>query len=155
MTAPTTQVPLPLHLQHKPVFAVPFFDHDPGHEGDTDCQHLSVGWSQWDNKEVSAKAIRHSGQKWSRQAEELPPARLADLLSLVMMTVLAGDEDTITVPANFFENQPQPMTIRRHGGSDAERELYRRALTDNEVFGRRLDRLTDLLIERRQRLAAP
>ncbi len=155
MAAPTTQVPLPLHLQHKPVFAVPFFDHDPGREGDTDCQHLSVGWSQWDNKELSAKAIRHSGQKWSRQAEELPPPRLADLLSLVMMTVLAGDGDVIGVPPDFFENQPQPMTIHRHGRSETERELYRRALTDNEVLHRRLDRLTDLLVEWRQRRAAP
>jgi len=154
MPSPTTQVPLPLHLLHKPVFAVPFFDHDPGREGDTDCQHLSVGWSQWDNKEVSAKAIRHSGQKWSRQAEELPPSRLADLLSLVMMTVLAEDEDLISVPPNFFENQPETMTIERHGSSETERELYRRALTHNEVFQRRLGKLTDLLVEWRQRQAA-
>ncbi len=150
MAFPTSQLPLPLHLQHKPVFSVPFFDHDPGREGDTDCQHLSVGWSQWDNKEVSAKAIRHTGQKWSRQAEELPLPRLADLLSLVMLAVLNGDGDTIVVPAGFFEDQPQDLTLSRHGGSETERNIYRRALLEDKVFQRRLDKLTDLLVQRQQ-----
>jgi len=74
MSTPRHQLPLPDHLQHKPVFGVPFFDHDPGREGETDCQHLSIGWSQWDDKEISAKVFRHGEQKWSRQSEEIPLA---------------------------------------------------------------------------------
>jgi hypothetical protein len=113
MPAPQHQLPLPEYLQHKPVFGVPFFDHDPGREGDTDCQHISVGWAQWDDKEISAKVFRHGEQKWSRQSEELPLARLVDLTSLVVLAVNNGDGNFLTIPPNFFENQPDTLAIKR------------------------------------------
>jgi len=150
MPMPQHQLPLPKHLQHKPVFGMPFFDHDPGREGDTDCQHLAVGWSQWDDKEISAKVFRHGEHKWSRQSEELPLARLIDLASLVVLAVNNRDENAIIIPANFFENQPYELVISREEGSDNERQFYRQSLVDNELLQRRLDRLTDILITRRQ-----
>lgn len=149
MPTPQHQLPLPDHLQHTPVFGVPFFNHDPGREGDTDCQFLSVGWSQWDDKEISAKVFRHGEQKWSRQSEEIPLARLIDLASLIVLAVNNRDGNSLLIPADFFENQPTDIVIRRHGGTDTEREFYRRSLVDNELLQRRLDRLTDVLIARR------
>lgn len=144
------QLPLPEYLQHKPIFGLPFFNHDPGSEGDTDCQHLSVGWSQWNDKEISAKVFRHAGQKWSRQSEELPLARLVDLTSFVVLVVNNADSESLIIPAGFFEQQPKELIIRNRLGSDAERKFYRQSLVDNELLERRLDRLTDLLLARRQ-----
>jgi hypothetical protein len=155
MPTPQHQLPLPDHLQHTPVFGVPFFDHDPGREGDTDCQFLSVGWSQWDDKEISAKVFRHGEQKWSRQSEEIPLARLIDLASLIVLAVNNRDGNSLLIPADFFENQPTDIVIRRHGGTDTEREFYRRSLVDNELLQRRLDRLTDVLIARRAARGLP
>jgi hypothetical protein len=150
------QLPLPAHLQHRPVFGVPFFDHDPGREGgDTDCQHLSIGWSQWDDKEISAKVFRHVGHKWSRQSEELPLARLVDLTSFIVLAINNRDGDSLVIPANFFENQPNELVIQRHSGSDSEREFYRQSLVENELLERRLDKLTDVLIARRRDRGAP
>jgi hypothetical protein len=152
---PASQLPLPSHLQHRPVFGLPFFAHDPGHGGDTDCQHLSIGWSQWNDKEVSAKVLRHVGQKWSRQAEELPLARLVDLTSFVVLAINNRDGNSLVVPAEFFEKQPNEVVIQRHGGSDREREFYRQSLVENEVLQRRLDKLTDVLIARRHARGTP
>ena len=155
MATPQHQLPLPAHLQHKPVFGVPFFDHDPGRESETDCQHLSIGWAQWDDKEISAKVFRHGEQKWSRQSEELPLARLVDLTSLIVLAINNADSDSLIVPPGFFENQPNQLVIQRHAGSDAEREFYRLSLLENRLLQRRLDKLTDVLIARRQASVAP
>ncbi len=64
--------PLPQHLDHKPVYAISYESFDGIHAGGTDAMYLSVGISQWDANEVSAKVMRYSGNQWSRQAEELP-----------------------------------------------------------------------------------
>lgn len=155
MPTPQHQLPLPDHLQHKPVFGVPFFDHDPGREGETDVQHFSIGWSQWDDKEISAKIFRHGDRKWSRQSEEIPLARLVDLTSLVVLAVNNRDGNSLLIPSGFFENQPTDLMIRRRGGSNTEREFYRRSLVDNELLQRRLDKLTDILIARREARNSP
>jgi hypothetical protein len=149
------QLPLPLHLQHKPVFAVPFFNHDPGHEEETDCQYLSIGWSQWSDAEISAKVFRHGDSRWSPQSEEIPLARLVDLTSLVVLAIDNRNENSIVIPANFFENQPSELVIQRTDSSDNERESYQQSLVDNELLQRRLDKLTDVLIARRQASGTP
>lgn len=150
MSMPQHQLPLPGHLQHKPVFGIPFFGHDPGREGETDCQYLSIGWSQWDDKEVSAKVFRHGEQKWSRQSEEIPLARLVDLTSFLVLAANNTNSSSLVIPANFFESQPTELVIRRHGGSDTEREFYRQSVVDNELLQRRLDKLADVLLARQE-----
>jgi hypothetical protein len=130
-------------------------DCDPGREGETDCQHLSIRWPQWDDKKISAKVFRHGEQKWSRQSEELPLARLADLTSLIVLAVNNGHGNSLVIPADFFKNQPNELVVRRHGGRDSEREFYRQSLVDNELLQRRLDKLTDILIARRLARPAP
>ena len=47
---------------------------------------LSLGLAQWNdrgNVDISAKVWRHTGEKWSRQSEELPIHRVLDLAILV------------------------------------------------------------------------
>ena len=69
---PSSSFDLPKHLQHKPVFAMPYeWLEGPGQ---SDTEFISVGFAQWDNEtsDLSVKLMRHTGKRWSRQAEELP-----------------------------------------------------------------------------------
>ncbi len=152
MPPPTAQLPLPLHLAHQPVFALPFHGHDPGREGNTDCQYLSVGWAQWDDKELSAKVFRHAAQRWSRQSEELPLPRLVDLVTLLVMIVRHGAAGSITIPPGTFEQQPDATILGRVGSGGAE-DFFVRSL-ESDLLRRRLDRLTDELVARRADHAA-
>jgi len=52
----------------------------------TDAKGLSLGLAQWNDRgslDISAKIWRHTGEKWSRQSEELPLHRVLDLAILV------------------------------------------------------------------------
>src|SRR3990172_4625209 len=82
---------LPQHLDHKPVYALPYQHFDGIYADDTDTKFISVGLSQWNADEVSVKAMRYTGEKWSRLAEELPLHRLIDMtifLAKVLLNVL-------------------------------------------------------------------
>jgi len=63
---------LPQHLQHKPVYALPYQSFDGPFIDSTDMRYISVGIAQYDSEDVSVKTMRHVGGKWTRQAEELP-----------------------------------------------------------------------------------
>lgn len=52
----------------------------------SDAKGLSLGLAQWNDRgklEASAKVWRYTGEKWSRQSEELPLHRVLDLALLV------------------------------------------------------------------------
>lgn len=97
--------PLPVNLAHKPVFAVEGYDAIDGpYAGNTDAQHLSIGLAQWNTAEISVKVWRHTGDKWSRQSEELPPHRAVDLTLLYCLTGLAranGNRAITAAHGNF------------------------------------------------------
>lgn len=67
---------IPTHLKHKPIIQVENYDRIDGpYADDTDAMGLSVGIAQWNGPgwtELSAKVWRNTGEKWSRQSEELP-----------------------------------------------------------------------------------
>ncbi|MCX5896128.1 MAG: DUF6530 family protein, partial [Proteobacteria bacterium] len=67
---------LPLHLDHKPVYALPYEHFD--YVEDTDARFISIGLAQYDPDDVSIKVFRHTGEKWTRQSEELPLHRVID-----------------------------------------------------------------------------
>jgi len=81
---------VPTHLDHKPIYVITDYNNidGPYPANTTDAQHLSLGVSQWSANELSVKVLRHSGNRWSRQSEELPPHRAIDLVSL--LTVAYG-----------------------------------------------------------------
>ena len=142
------QMSFPEQIAHKPVFALPYNAHDPRQPGDSDVQWLSVGWSQWDDDEPSAKVVRFSGERWSRQSEELPLARLIDLVTVVAH-VYAGNGDQIEFPEGFFEAQSEPITMRRKSKKAQDRliaELHR-----DEALHRRLAKLADVICDLRTR----
>jgi hypothetical protein len=76
---------LPLHLQHEPRFALPYFEIDGPYAGKTDAHFLTVGIAQWDRKSISAKVMRYSdhAERWIRSSEELPVHRVLDLAKVI------------------------------------------------------------------------
>ncbi|CAI6087372.1 DUF6530 family protein [Cohnella sp. JJ-181] len=78
---------IPTTLKHKPVIVSENYENVDGrYAGKTDAKGLSLGLAQWNDRgkvEVSAKVWRYTGEKWSRQSEELPLHRVLDLAILV------------------------------------------------------------------------
>ncbi|MQU22337.1 hypothetical protein CJF40_19380 [Pseudomonas lundensis] len=82
---------IPTYLKHKPVLEVANYDQlDGPYRTKTDAKGLSVGLAQWNEPgctEISAKVWRNTGEKWSRQSEELPLHRVIDLATLVCAAI--------------------------------------------------------------------
>jgi len=80
---------VPEHLSHKPIIAVNDYDKiDAIYANDTDVRALSIGQAQYDEDELSVKIWRHTGNKWSRQSEEMPLHRALDLSILTIGAIL-------------------------------------------------------------------
>lgn len=78
---------IPTTLKHKPVIVVEDYEKvDARNAYESDAKGLSLGLAQWNDRgrvEVSAKVWRYTGEKWSRQSEELPMNRVLDLAILL------------------------------------------------------------------------
>ena len=74
---------IPTHLSHKPIVKLEEYSQLDGRfKNKTDAEGLSIGLAQWNsqgNTDLSAKVWRYTGEKWSRQSEELPLHRVLDL----------------------------------------------------------------------------
>ena len=74
---------IPTTLKHKPVLVAEDYGRIDGRTAyGSDAQGLSLGLAQWNDRgkvDISAKVWRHTGEKWSRQSEELPLHRVLDL----------------------------------------------------------------------------
>lgn len=83
---------IPTGLKHKPVIVSEDYDMIDGrYTGNTDARGLSLGLAQWNDRgkvEISAKIWRYTGEKWSRQSEEMPLHRVLDLAILICKTKL-------------------------------------------------------------------
>ena len=81
---------IPTTLKHNPVIVSEDYDKIDGrHAGASDAKGLSVGLAQWNDRgkvDVSAKIWRYTGEKWSRQSEEMPLHRVLDLALLICRT---------------------------------------------------------------------
>lgn len=96
---------IPNHLSHKPVIKLENYANIDGEYArtetqDTDTEGLSIGLAMWGTKDkpaLSAKVWRHTGDKWSRQSEELPIHRVIDLASLICAAKLFSQIDSLPV----------------------------------------------------------
>ena len=80
---------VPEHLGHKPIIGVDNYDRIDGkYANNTDAKALSIGKSQWNTEDISAKVWRHTGEKWTRQSEELPIHRVLDLAILILSSYI-------------------------------------------------------------------
>ena len=92
----------PRNLSHKPAWVVDFYNKkDAYHAPNSDAKALSLGIAQWNDKkqdehEPSLKVWRYTGEKWSRQSEELPLHRVLDLAILLCSAMIDSENEGIT-----------------------------------------------------------
>ena len=141
-------LPYPDNAKHKAVFALPYEEFDGPYAGKSDCKYLTVGWAQYDPGMVSVKTLRHSGERWSRQSEELPVHRAVDAVLLLAYCVFKSSEQGVTLPAGTFEGQKEPLTLSPKEHQSLVRFL--RTLLTDDLLKRRLSKAADLLCELRK-----
>jgi hypothetical protein len=129
------KTPDPYSLKHKPVFLLPYEEHDGPFARETDCKFLSVGWAQYDPGGISVKTLRHTDIKWSRQSEELPIHRAIDLVLLLANAVRVGG-GRIEFPAGTLENQPGVVAIDATLANTAQAKDFNAKLHDKAVLQR-------------------
>ncbi|MEO3944803.1 DUF6530 family protein [Gorillibacterium sp. CAU 1737] len=154
---------IPTTLKHKPVVVSENYEQVDGRlAGNTDAKGLSLGLAQWNDRgkvDISAKVWRYTGEKWSRQSEELPLHRVLDLSILICRSLAHFRE------AYRYEDlyDPQNPVIDRVGlQGDAmtvsictenekikqDIKLFQQALSeDDEMISERLSTLAKLLKE--------
>ncbi len=160
---------IPVELRHKPVIVSENYDlvdgrlaTDPQAGRESDAKGLSLGLAQWNDRgkvEISAKVWRHTGEKWSRQSEELPLHRVLDLAILVARTKLYFSE---RYHVKDSDNPSFPIVARIgiQGGAmnaaicvdneniDEDIRLFDACLhQDDEIIGERLQVLSTILEE--------
>lgn len=154
---------IPTTLKHKPVIVSDNYENVDGRYAyDTDAKGLSLGLAQWNDRgkvDISAKVWRHTGEKWSRQSEELPLHRVLDLAILVCRTNLHFRE-AYRFEKLYNQNKPVIDRIGLQGDAmtvsvctdnekiDQDIKLFQQAMSnDDELIGERLSTLSRLLRE--------
>lgn len=154
---------IPTSLKHKPVIISENYENVDGRYAyDSDAKGLSLGLAQWNDRgkvDISAKVWRYTGEKWSRQSEELPLHRVLDLAILVCRTQLHFKE-AYRYEKLYDEEKPVIDRIGLQGDAmtvevctDNEKinediKLFNQALSnDGELIGERLRTLSRILKE--------
>ncbi len=154
---------IPTNLKHKPVIVSENYENVDGRYAyNTDAKGVSLGLAQWNDRgkvDISAKVWRHTGEKWSRQSEELPLHRVLDLAILVCRTKLHF-QDAYRYEKLYNEESPvidrvglqgDAMTIAvctENDKIDEDIKLFNQALSDDgELIGERLRTLSRILKE--------
>jgi hypothetical protein len=114
--------------------------------GDTDARYLSVGISQWDQEDISLKIMRHTGERWTRQAEELPLHRVIDSTIFLTKVLLDENHNVIELERDLFFKQQSGMQVLKEKVSSKQQQNYDKYITDNtEMLKSRLKSLYLLL----------
>ncbi len=154
---------IPTTLKHKPVIVSENYENVDGRNAyNSDAKGLSLGLAQWNDRgkvDISAKVWRYTGEKWSRQSEELPLHRVLDLAILVCRTQLHFREayryEKLYDPQNTVIDrvglQGDAMTVEVCTDNEKINEdikLFSQALSnDGEIIGERLRTLSRILKE--------
>ena len=154
---------IPTSLKHKPVVVSENYEQIDGRKaGNTDAKGLSLGLAQWNDRgklDISAKVWRYTGEKWSRQSEELPMHRVLDLAILICRSSLYF-QDAYRFPKLYDPENDMIDRIGLQGDAmsvsvctdnpmiDDDIKLFSQALSDDgEMIGERLRVLSRLLEE--------
>ena len=154
---------IPTNLKHKPVIACENYANIDGRAAyQTETQGLSLGLAQWNDRgkvDISAKVWRYTGEKWSRQSEELPLHRVLDLAILIAETELHFRE-AYRFPKLYDDAKPEIARVGLQGDAmtvavcvenpmiDEDIKLFRDALAkDDEMLAERFSTLARLLAE--------
>jgi hypothetical protein len=154
---------IPTTLKHKPVIVVENYENVDGRSAyHSDAKGLSLGLAQWNDRgkvDISAKVWRYTGEKWSRQSEELPLHRVIDLAILICRTKQHFREayryeklyDTKNTTIDRIGLQGDAMTMEvctDNERIDEDMKLFSQALSnDDEMMSERLHMLSSILKE--------
>jgi len=154
---------IPTTLKHKPVIVSENYENVDGRYAyNSDAKGLSLGLAQWNDRgkvDISAKVWRYTGEKWSRQSEELPLHRVLDLAILVCRAQQYFREAYRYEQLYDAENpvidrvglQGDAMTVAvctENEKIDEDIKLFRQVLSDDdELIGERLRTLSRILKE--------
>ena len=154
---------IPTELKHKPVIVTEDYESIDGRfAGKSDAKGLSLGLAQWNDRgkvDISAKVWRYTGEKWSRQSEELPIHRVLDLCILITRAMCyfreAYRQDKLFDPQNTeighlaLQGCAMPIDICADNPKIAEDiELFMQALrNDDAILSERFAMLSQLLKE--------
>jgi len=154
---------IPTTLKHKPVIVSENYENVDGRYAyKTDAKGLSLGLAQWNDRgkvDITAKVWRYTGEKWSRQSEELPLHRVLDLAILVCRAMQhfrdAYRYEKLYDPENPVIDrvglQGDAMTVAvctDNEKIDEDIKLFSQALSnDDELIGERLFVLSRILKE--------
>ncbi|NLP30310.1 MAG: hypothetical protein GX363_04180 [Clostridiales bacterium] len=152
---------IPTSLKHKPVVVVENYeDIDGRYAYNSDTKGLSLGLAQWNDRgkvDISAKVWRYTGEKWSRQSEELPLHRVLDLAIFVCRSMKYFRE-AYRYPKLYDPENPVVDRVGLQGDAmtvevctenekiDEDIKLFRDALSkDDELLGERMAVLARIL----------
>jgi hypothetical protein len=154
---------IPTNLKHKPVIVSENYENVDGRYAyNSDAKGLSLGLAQWNDRgkvDISAKVWRYTGEKWSRQSEELPLHRVLDLTILICRAKLHFREayryeklyDTENPVIDRVGLQGDAMTVSvctENEKINEDIKLFNQALSDDdELMGERLRTLSRILKE--------
>ena len=134
---------IPTQLKHKPVIICENYENIDGRNAyNSDAKGLSLGLAQWNdrgNVEISAKVWRYTGDKWSRQSEELPLHRVLDLAILICRTK-EHFKDAYRYPKMYDEQNPQIDRVGIQGDA-----MTVSVCTDNEMIDNDIKLFSDVL----------
>lgn len=122
---------LPQHLAHKPIYALPYEHFDGIYAGNTDVRYISIGIAQYDNESISIKTMRYTGEKWTRQAEELPLHRVIDMTLFLAKVLFETQNETVKIPKETFLNQESDILIFKESRSYGEMATYKEFIKEN------------------------
>jgi hypothetical protein len=154
---------IPTILKHKPVIISDNYENIDGKSAfHSDAKGLTLGLAQWNDRgklDISAKVWRYTGEKWSRQSEELPLHRVLDLAILIVRSTQFFQE-TAQSKNLYNKRKPQIDSIGLQGESmniavctdneliDEDIQLFRQTLAGEEaIVDERLRTLAKLLSE--------
>lgn len=154
---------IPTTLKHKPVIVAENYENIDGrYQYDSDAKGLSLGLAQWNDRgrvDISAKVWRYTGEKWSRQSEELPIHRVLDM-AILICRARSYFMDAYRYPKLYNEKDPVIDRIGLQGDAmtvevctdnkliDGDIKLFQDALArDDEMLSERLHLLANLLNE--------
>ncbi len=155
---------IPVALKHKPVIVAEDYERVDGRAAfDSDAKGLSLGLAQWNDRgkvDISAKVWRYTGEKWSRQSEELPLHRVLDLAIMICRTSQYFRETAYRYPKFYDEAKPLIDRLGLQGDAitlavcqdnpliNEDIKLFSQGLSnDSELLGERMTVLARLLKE--------
>lgn len=150
---------IPMNLKHKPVFIAEDYTNIDGRQAKIgDTKGLSLGLAQWNDRgkvDISAKIWRYTGEKWSRQSEEMPLHRVLDL-TIFLCRGLEYCREAYRYDGFYDKNNPQIDRIALQGDAMSINIATENPMIDEDIklFMDTLGKDDELLGERLSMLAA-